>query len=184
MESFLKKTGGESIATSVVFALIGIMLIFNPEETFKIATAILGVVLIGIGIVKVVNYYKEKGTSDFYNYKLVSGLIAIIAGIVIIVYGSALGTFFRLIIGIWIIYSGIMRLALATKLKAADVPSWQPVLIVAILMLLCGAFITFYSGAIVFTIGVIILMYALMDLFEGIIFVKNVDKVFKEEEPK
>ena len=46
-----------------------------------------------------------KGKYDFYNYDLIYGIIAIIIGIVTIIYSSAIGSVFRVIIGIWIIYS-------------------------------------------------------------------------------
>lgn len=180
MEKFLKKTGWESVITSAIFALIGILLICNPEGTFKFATTILGIILIVGGVIKVINYFSDKGSLDFYNYALIYGIIAIIVGLVVIVYSSALETIFRLIIGIWIIYSGIMRMLLASKLKAAGIETWKAVLAIAALMLILGLFITFNSGAVIVTIGVIILAYAIMDLIEGFIFVRNVDKVFKD----
>ena len=85
----------------------------------------------------------------------------------------------RIAIGLWIIYSGIMRLALATKLKAASEEAWKIVMGIALLMIVFGLFVTFYSGTMGVAIGVIILIYAIMDLIEGVIFVKNVDKVYK-----
>lgn len=180
MEKFLKKTGWESIIASVIFAIIGILFICNPEGTFKFATTVLGIIFIIGGGIKVVNYFANKGSFDFYNYELIYGLVAIIIGIVVIAYSSALETIFRLIIGIWIIYSGIMRLALASKLKAVNTESWKAVLAIAVLMIICGLYITFNSGAVIMTIGIIMLIYAIMDLVEGFIFVKNVDKVFKD----
>lgn len=180
MENFLKKTGWESVITSLVFAVIGILFICNPEGTFIFATTILGLIFIIGGIIKIINYFKNRGILDFYNYELIYGIIAIIIGIVVIVYSNALETIFRIIIGIWIIYSGIMRLLLASKLKAIESQSWKPVLIIAVIMLICGLFITFNSGAIIMTIGIIMLIYAIMDLIEGFVFIRNVDKILNK----
>lgn len=180
MENFLKKTGLESVITSLVFAVIGILFICNPEGTFTFATTILGLIFIIGGIIKIINYFKNRGILDFYNYELIYGIIAIIIGIVVIVYSNALETIFRIIIGIWIIYSGIMRLLLASKLKAIESQSWKPVLIIAVIMLICGLFITFNSGAIIMTIGIIMLIYAIMDLIEGFVFIRNVDKILNK----
>lgn len=180
MEKFLKKTGWESIITSVIFAIIGILFICNPEGTFKFTAIVLGVIFIIFGALKIFNYFKDKGTTDFYNYDLIYGAVSVVAGIVIMVNSAALETIFRIIIGIWIIYSGIMRVSLALKLKSANSEAWTPVLIIAILMIVCGLFITFYSGAIIMTVGIIILTYAIMDIIEGFIFIKKVDTAFKE----
>ena len=178
MESFLKKTGWESILTSVVFAIVGILLICNPEGTFKFAATILGIIFIAFGLVKIIKYFTDKGSSDFYNYDLIYGLVAAVAGIVIIIHSGALEVLFGLIIGIWIIYSGIMRITLATKLKAMNLETWIPVLVIAILMILCGLVMIVNANAVTIAIGTIILVYAIMDLIEGFIFVKNVDKSF------
>lgn len=180
MENFLKKTGWESILTSVIFAIIGILFITNPEGTFKFAAIIIGIIFILLGGIKVFNYFKDRGTSDFYNYDLIYGSVSIVAGIVIMINSAALETIFRIIIGIWIIYSGIMRVALAFKIKNANAEVWMPVFIIAILMIICGLFITFYSGAVIITVGSVILAYAIMDIIEGFIFIKKVDTAFKE----
>lgn len=180
MEKFLKKTGYQSIVTSIIFAIIGILFITNPEGTFKLAATVLGVIFIVFGAIKILNYFRDRGNTNFYNYDLIYGLVSAVAGIIIIINSSALEAIFRLIIGIWIIYSGIMRAVLATKLKTVNTEAWLPVLIIALLIIACGVFITFYSGAIVMTIGIIILVYAIMDIIEGIIFVKKVDSTFVE----
>ncbi|MBR3249383.1 MAG: DUF308 domain-containing protein [Clostridia bacterium] len=180
MENFLKKTGWESIVTSIVFAIIGILFISNPEGTFKFAATVLGIIFIIFGAIKILNYFRDRGNTDFYNYDLIYGSVSVVAGIVIMVNSAALETIFRIIIGIWIIYSGIMRVSLALKLKSINSEVWMPVLIIAILMILCGLFITFYSGAIIMTVGSIILAYAIMDIIEGFIFIKKVDTAFKE----
>lgn len=180
MDKFLKKTGWTSIVTSIVFALIAILLICNPEGVFKFATTVLGIIFIAVGIFKVFSYFSNKGSYDFFNYELIFGLLAIVIGIVIIVYSSTIETIFRIIIGIWIIYSGIMRLLLSSKLKATNSNLWYAVLTLAILMIICGLYITFNAGAVIMTIGIIMLVYAIMDLIEGCIFVRNVNKMYKQ----
>ena len=181
MEKFLKKTGWESIVTSVIFAIIGIFFITNPEGTFKFAAISIGIVFIAFGAIKILNYFRDRENTDFYNYDLIYGLVSAVAGIVIMLHSSTLETILRLIIGIWIIYSGIMRTVLATKLRAVNSNAWLPVFIIALLIIACGVFITLYSGAIIMTIGITMLSYAIMDIIEGFIFIKKVNDTFIEE---
>ncbi len=178
MEEFLKKTGWTSIITSVVTAIIGLMLIGNPNAIMHIVAYVLGTIFIVFGIVKLISYFVAKGTYDFYNYEMIFGILAIIIGVVTIAYRETIATIFRIIIGIWILYSGLMRLGLVTKLKSLQVNEWKWALVVAIFILLCGIFVIFNHAAIGVAIGVAILIYSIMDIIEGVIFLRNVDSIF------
>lgn len=178
MERFLKKTGWTSVITSIVFAIIGIILITNPDSIVKIVSYILGGIFIVIGIIKIIGYFSSKGSSDFYNYNLIYGTIAIVLGIITMIYSSAIGTMFRIMIGIWIIYSGLIRLGFALKLRKGQISSWIAVLVLAMCMLVFGMYIVFNTNAVMVTIGIVILAYAISDLIESLIFVRNIDKVF------
>ena len=45
-------------------------------------------------------------------------------------------------------------------------------------MLACGIFITFKSGSIVIAIGVVMIVYSIIDIIEDVIFMKNVKDIF------
>lgn len=178
MEKFLKKSGWTSILSSIIFAILGIIVICHPETTLKVITGILGAMFIIIGIARIIAYFVAKGNYDFLNYDLIYGLIAIILGVITIGYSSAIETLFRIMIGAWIIYSSLMRLGLSIKLNKAKSKSWIYVMTIALLMLICGLYIIFNKGTIIVTIGIIMLIYAIMDIIEGFIFIKNVDEIF------
>ena len=55
IEKILKKTGWSSLITSVIFAIIGSILIAKPEGTVKIASYIIGIIFIFAGIYKIFN---------------------------------------------------------------------------------------------------------------------------------
>lgn len=174
MEKFLKKSGWISILESVVFAILGIILICKPEETVKFVAIVLGVLFIGVGIYKIINYYMAKGKFDLYNFDFIYGIIAIILGIIVISCSSALGNIFRIMVGVWIIYSSIIRMSFAIKFKNLEVNGWYYSLIFALIMFACGMYITLNSGAIVITIGIMIITYAIIEIIEDIIFMKNI----------
>ena len=54
MEKFLKKAGWTSVLTSIIFAIIGLIMIFFPDTTMKFISTILGAFFIIIGILKVI----------------------------------------------------------------------------------------------------------------------------------
>ena len=175
MQKILKKSGTISIIESVIFAILGIILIAKPEQTVKVISYILGAGLIIIGAYKIFSYVKEKGKNDLFNYQLIYGVMAIVIGLIAIIYSSTIGTIFRIIIGMWIIYSAVVRASSAFKLKTVNSRIWIYTLIIAIAMFACGLYIVLNEGTIIVTIGVLMLIYALMDIVENAIFIKYVD---------
>lgn len=175
MDKFIKKVGLTSILTSIVFALIGLIMIGYPTTTMKFISTIIGIFFIVVGVIKLINYFVGKGNdSTLFTNDIAWGFIAIILGFVTIVYSSAIESILRIMIGIWIIYSGFMRFTVAFKLKETiNKKLWAFILILAVAMIIGGIYVTFYPGALVVTLGVIILVYAIMDLIESFIFMRN-----------
>ena len=177
LEKIVKKRGWETLISSIVFAILGIILIINPEGTIKVVSYILGAMFILTGIVKIVNYFLTKGKYDLFNYDIAFGVITIIIGIVTIVYSMEISSIMRILIGLWIIYSSILRLNLAFKLKTIESNIWISSLIIAIIMMICGLYIIFIANAILMTIGIVILIYAISDIIESILFLMNTNKL-------
>ena len=179
MEQFFKKIGWTSIITSLAFTVLGIIIAYNPNTTFQIISYVLGAILIAYGILKIIEYFKVKGSYDLYNYELVYGIIACLLGIVVIVCSGMIEALLRILIGIWIVYSGAMRLGLAMKLQKLDTDNkiWVPVLLIALAMLICGLYIIAVPGTVMMKIGIIMVIYGIMDIIEEVIFMKNVKDI-------
>lgn len=178
LEKLFKKTGYMSIIESIIFALLGAILICKPEGTVKAITCIVSIIFICIGIYKIISFFMAKGKYDFYNYNLLYGLMACIIGVVAIVYSTTISTIFRIMIGIWIIYSSFMRMNFTIKLKALNSNVWIYSLILAIIIFICGLYILINSGAVVVTVGIIMLIYSIIDIIEDVIFIKNIKEIF------
>lgn len=179
MEQFFKKMGWTSIITYLAFTVLGIIITYNPNTTFQVISYVLGAILIAYGVLKAIEYFKVKGAYDLYNYELVYGIIACLLGIVVIVCSGMIETLLRILIGIWIVYSGAMRLGLAMKLQMIDSDNkiWVAVLLIALAMLICGLYIIAVPGTVMMTIGIIMIIYGIMDIIEEIIFMKNVKDI-------
>lgn len=175
----LKKTGWSSLITSIIFAILGIILVMEPEGTVIVISYILGAMFILVGIFKIINYIRNKGKYNFYNYEMAYGIIAIILGLLTIYYSTQIGKIFRILIGLWIIYGSVIRINLSLKLKSIDSKIWLYSLMIALIMLICGVFTICNSSAIIVTIGIIILVYSILDIIESIIFLSNINKIIK-----
>lgn len=177
LKEVLKKTGWMSILESVIFTILGIILVCKPEGTVKIISGILGVTFIIIGIYKIINYFMTREKNDFFNYELIYGLTAIVIGIVIMAYMDIIGSIFRIVIGIWIIYTSFVRINSTIQIKKIGNGAWIYSLILSIIMFICGLYVLINSNAIIVTIGAIMIVYSVIDIIENIIFMKNVKEL-------
>ena len=92
MKEMIKKTAIVSIITSLIFAVLGIVMIAKPEAAIEIIAAVLGITVIVIGAEKIISYFVMKGNLDFFNYELIYGIIAIFFGILIMTHSTTFQT--------------------------------------------------------------------------------------------
>lgn len=179
LQKIIKKSGWMSILVSTIFAILGIVLIWKPEETIKVISYILGAIFIIIGIARMYTYFTTRGKNDLYNYDIIFGVLAIILGIVTMIYSNTIGTLLNLIIGIWIIYSSLVRFNIAIKLRKQNEQNraWIYTLALAIIMFICGLFVILNSKAIFSAIGIAMLVYAIIDIIEQFIFMREVKDI-------
>jgi len=130
------------------------------------------------GIIKVAQYFLAKGKYDLFNHEIIYGIMAIVIGIVTMVYSSTIGSIFRIVVGVWIIYSSLIRINTALKLRNIKSNVWGYSMILAVIMLICGLYVTINSGAVMVIIGAMMVTYAVIDIIEDIIFMRNVKEIF------
>lgn len=71
-------------------------------------------------------------------------------------------------------YSALIRISLSVKLKTQNLNIWLSSLVLACIMLICGLYITLNSGAIIITIGIMMIVSSVIDIIEDIMFMKSV----------
>lgn len=176
MINFFKKVSVASILTSIAIGILGLIILFNPNETIALLSLILGIIIMIIGIGKIISYIILRKESNFSNYDLIYGIIAIVISIIMLANANAFATIVRVIIGIWIAYTGIMKLIYALNLKSLSSSSWIAVMIMAIITIIAGIYIAIDSSILIMVFGVILIAYAVIDIIEQIIFMINVNK--------
>lgn len=176
MINFFKKVSVASILTSIAIGILGLIILFNSNETIALLSLILGIIIMIIGIGKIISYIILRNESNFSNYDLIYGIIAIVISIIMLANANAFATIVRVIIGIWIAYTGIMKLIYALNLKSLSSSSWIAVMIMAIITIIAGVYIAIDSSILIMVFGVILIAYAVIDIIEQIIFMINVNK--------
>lgn len=161
-----------SLVSSILFLIFGIILFTNPSGILNFISYIVGGILIIIGIFNILSYRKIlKKLNIDQKYKLILGVILIIFGLFIILFSSLIEMTIRLICGGWILYSGIIRLIETLNNKENKV-SFISRLIVSILLIICGFYVAIETNLIFSTIGLFIIIYAILEII-GFIFYKK-----------
>ena len=175
----LKQTNRESILASILAILLGITMIFFSKSVLDIISYLIGSILIIKGVLKIYYYFKYEGKYNVFNYDLSFGVFNIIFGIFCIIFKTELQNIFSIFIGIFIIYEGIIKISLSTKLNLIDTKIGFLSFLLSILIIICGVYITFNEGLLITTIGYTLIIFSIINIVESIIFNKNINKIEK-----
>ena len=64
-EKFLKRSSWTDIIISLVFVLLGILLVARPNEMMSVITVLLGAVFIIVAFLKLVDYFTSEPKEDY-----------------------------------------------------------------------------------------------------------------------
>ena len=182
MQKLMKSFYKSSLLTSGILLLIGLLLLFKSTDTIIALSYIIGCVLMVLGIVAIINFFRESSINAFNDLNIVYGIVTIILGTLIITNPTAIATFIPFVVGLIILISSSIKLAYSIELKNDNYILWQPTLIMAAIGAGCGILILFNpfkTSLMVFKIiGIFILIYAILD----IISIFQIKKTFKANE--
>ena len=172
LKNILKKSGWTDVIVSILFILFGIMLIARPNEVMSIISILLGLVFVVLGISKIAEYFSNKKQE---RYLLPVATILILIGIGVMFCTNLIFLIFRIILAIWIIYTGLMNLYELFIWKEYTSRLWLLSLLFTVLMLVAGVYVLVNTGAILQTIGIILICYGIVNIIQNCIFIKKID---------
>ena len=175
MGSSLKQSAFMAVIESLATVVLGVCLIAWPGMVIKIISYVAGIFFVVKGAYQVINYFVVKGQHDFFNNDLLAGIISVLVGVTVLVMGEEIAQVFRIVIGIWMIYEALVRMNTAIKMHAAGISAWKYILILALLMLVLGVFVTFYSGAVVALIGWMMVITGAVGIIGDVVFIQYVN---------
>ena len=169
-EKFLKRSNWTDLVISALFALVGIVLILRPNEVVSVLSIILGMVLFIIGFLKLVDYFTSKDKED---YLLTMALVAVVLGVIALCCPNIISSFFRLIIGIWIIACGIKNFQTALVWKSVKSKLWTTTVLCSLLIVIAGIVVLISTTLAFRLVGIVVLVYAILDMISRFIFIKE-----------
>ena len=164
MLDFLKELKRFSIATIIVSAIMGVLFIAFPSKCIQYISLVVGVSLIVTGIISVVSYIVERDTK----LPLVLGTISLISGIIVCAKYRAIISIIVVILGIFILTSGIIDMATSIRSIMLFRKSGWFTMLLSVITIIFGIVAITKSAqltdGIVRFIGAALIVYAVLDL--------------------
>lgn len=154
-----------SLLNSILFFVVGILLLTNKSSVVNYIPYVIGILLIVIGAIKLHLFVVNK---KFYNkFKftdLLTSIIGIGMGIIALISTETVMGSIRIILGIWILYNGINKLIIALKEKSFHSKEVKTLLIILFLIIICGIVVICIKKLSFNALGLFIVIYSVLDL--------------------
>ena len=168
-----------SLISSILFLIIGAVIFTKPEIIILFISYVIGGIIIIIGLFKCIkNYLDVKKDNTTSSKEMIIGIVLVIIGSVFILLAGVIEALVRLIIGGWILFSGINRL-----INTIQLPKKNNIfivrLILSLLLMGVGLYTILESNLAFKTIGLVLMIYSTIEII-GYIF--NKKEIYIEEE--
>ena len=131
------------IATSVLYLLFGIIMLFFPTMVITSVCYLVGIMFLFVGVSGIVMYMKTEINTLITNFTLIMSIIFGAFGIYVLLNPESFASFLPLVMGIFLLVDSISKLSMAFDLKKAQYNNWWQMLIVAFILLGCGLLLVF-----------------------------------------
>ena len=167
-----KKNKQRSLIYSIILLVLGIFLTFNSSGVLNTIFNIMGILVILFGIYRFFVYYRLKSQLKVDDSSiLMSAIMSILYGVLIILLSNILTTTIQIVTGIWLLFVGISRLSEADITNIKDKRNLIAVIGAAIIILL-GLYTIFSENVLFVALGIILIIYSILDIINYIRFAK------------
>ena len=165
----VEKIRNTLIATSVLYLLFGIVMLFFPGLVITSVCYLVGIMFLFVGVSGIVMYMKTEIKTAFTSFTLVMSIIFGAFGVYVLLNPEAFASFLPLVMGIFLLVDSVSKLSMAFDLKKFEYQNWWQMLIVAFILLGCGLLLVFnpFEALVVSVqiIGAILIVDAVSNIF-------------------
>ena len=183
MSNIVRKFIKSSLFSSIGLAILGILLFLESELTIVTISYVIGAVLVAVGAIAFINYINDIHKNTKNELNIVYGIGMAILGIIVISNPKGVASIIPFILGVIIVLNSSAKLEYSIELKKDSNKLWVSTMILSVVALLCGILLIFnpFEGATFITkiVGVIIFIYALIDIVSTLRLRKTIKTVQK-----
>ena len=161
-----------SLIYSIIFFILGAIIFTKPEVIILFISYVIGGIFTIIGLFKCIkNYLDIKKDNSISSKEMIAGILLIIIGLVFISLAGVIEALVRLVIGGWILFTGINRLINSLTIKTKN-RKFIVRLVISLLLIGVGLYTILESNLAFKTIGLVLMVYSFLEIL-GYIFNKK-----------
>lgn len=173
------------IVLSVLFCVLGVLVLARPEFTLRVLHWALGVCMILFGLVKLVGYFSKDLYRLAFQYDLAFGALLLALGVITLARPALTLNALCVMLGVSLLADGLFRVQMAVEARRFGIPQWWLILILAILLGAFGVVMILYPGqsawALTVPLGLGLLGEGLLNLCVAVSAVKIVRNQKRDE---
>ena len=183
MSNFVTKFIKSSLFSSIGLAILGILLFVESELTIVSISYVVGAILVAVGAIALINYINDKQKQMKSELNIIYGVGMVILGIIVISNPKGVASIVPFVLGVVIVLNSSAKIEYSLELKKENNNLWASTMILSLFALLCGILLIFnpFEGATFITkiIGIILFIYAMIDIVATLRIRKTVKKALK-----
>lgn len=140
----IAKTG--YIVMSIVFSVIGVLLIAMPDISAKVIGLFVGIAMIVFGAVRLVGYFSKDLFRLAFQFDLGFGILMLALGVIVLTKPENLMTFLGVALGISVLIDSLFKIQIALDSKQFGIKSWWLIFAMAIITGIMGLILITHSA--------------------------------------
>ena len=181
----LRKFKASAYAVSVVYIIVGLIMLLNPDFISDAVNYVIGVLVIIYGVIYSISIYQKRNTEMYGKFDLLAGIICISFGLFLILNPDILVSLIPFCTGVILFMDAITFVVNSIALKKIGFASWIVNFIIGLVFLGFSIFIIIKAKDISFLlirfIGGFLIVDELLDFFTVMRFKKREKKTEKYE---
>ena len=177
IRNYIKNYERYAILISILMIFFSIFLIVKPDISVLLFILLFGVLLVISGLGSLFSYFLTEKEDRLFSFDLISGILC---GVFTIIYRNDLVQVLPIILGLWIIFSSLLKMQVAINFSSFS-KSYLWLLLLEILMIILGVVLItnpFESiKAITTMAGIFLLISEVCSLVESIYILNTVKKL-------
>ena len=176
----LKKIKMYTLLVSLLYVIMGIIMILNPGFILDAVNYIVGILVLLYGVIYIVRFISKNAFNTLSKFSLLAGLLSITFGIYILLNPTLLSSIIPFAAGMLLLVDGLGKLKDSLAFKKVDYNRWWIGLIISIIFIGFGIYMILnsfnVSKVIVQIIGAVLIFDALSDLWVYLCYKKYAPK--------
>ena len=169
MREFFRAMKLNFLLVSILYVLLGLVLLIWPGVSVTVFCYAFGAVLLLYGLVTVLHFFLRDTRQAAMAFELFLGVVAAAVGLVFLLQPTVVASILPVVVGLFIVVDSLVNLKRALELRRMDYVRWKVPLVLSVVALALGLVVVLRpflaAEALVMLIGGVLIYTGLSDLW-------------------